>query len=162
MANRQTWTVTGIRQDGSLLLHGHGRHREIPADYASRFVELAYATTVHGAQGSTVSSAHVAIGEHTGAASAYVAMTRGRHTNVAHLVAANLDEAKRQWIEVFTRDRADLGPARARQRAVEDIDRYGANVPRRRPPRRPAVPRTRPPAPAYTPPGPTPDRGIGL
>ena len=45
-----------------------------------RFVELAYATTVHGAQGETVDSAHVALGDTTGAAAAYVAMTRGRHS----------------------------------------------------------------------------------
>lgn len=125
VANRQTWTVTGIGQDGSLLLHGLGRDREIPAGYASRFVELAYATTVHGAQGSTVRSAHVLLGEHAVAAAAYVAMTRGRHTNVAHLVAENREDAKRQWIEVFTRDRADLGPAHARRQAVDAIDRYG-------------------------------------
>ena len=78
VANRQTWTVTGIGDDGSLILHGHGRDREIPAEYATRFVELAYATTVHGAQGETVDRAHVAIGDTTGAAAAYVAMTRGR------------------------------------------------------------------------------------
>jgi ATP-dependent exoDNAse (exonuclease V) alpha subunit len=96
VANRQTWTVAGIRQDGSLLLHGHGRDRQIPADYATRFVELAYATTVHGAQGSTFPSAHVPIGDTTGAASAYVAMTRSRHTKVAHLVAESVDEARRR------------------------------------------------------------------
>ena len=125
VTNRQTWTVTGIGDDGSLVLSGRGRDREIPAEYARRFVELAYATTVHGAQGSTVSSAHVAIGDHTGAAAAYVAMTRGREANTAHLVAENLEDARRQWIEVFSRDRADLGPAHARRRAVDAIDRYG-------------------------------------
>ena len=117
MTNRQTWTVTGIGDDGSLVLSGRGRDREIPAEYARRFVELAYATTVHGAQGSTVSSAHVAIGDHTGAAAAYVAMTRGREANTAHLVAENLEDAREQWIEVFSRDRADLGPAHARRQA---------------------------------------------
>jgi conjugative relaxase-like TrwC/TraI family protein len=132
VTNRQTWTVTGIGKDGSLLLHGQGRDREIPADYATRFVELAYATTVHGAQGSTVTNAHVAIGEHTGAASAYVAMTRGRQTNVAHLVADNVDEARNQWIEIYSRDRADLGPAHARRQAIDAIDRYGPQ-PRHRP-----------------------------
>jgi len=131
VANRQTWTVARIGRDGSLLLHGRGRDREIPAAYATRFVELAYATTVHGAQGSTVTNAHVAIGEHTGAASAYVAMTRGRQTNVAHLVAENVEDARSQWIEIFSRDRADLGPAMARRQAREAIDRYG---PRRRQP----------------------------
>ncbi len=60
--------MTGIGKDGSLLLHGRGRDREVPAGCASRFVELAYATTVHGAQGETVESAHVLIGEHTGRA----------------------------------------------------------------------------------------------
>ncbi|MCM3662382.1 relaxase domain-containing protein [Georgenia satyanarayanai] len=131
VANRQTWTVARVGRDGSLLLHRRGRDREIPAVYATRFVELAYATTVHGAQGSTVTNAHVAIGEHTGAASAYVAMTRGRQTNVAHLVAENLDVARGQWIEIFSRARADLGPALARRQAREAIDRYG---PRRRQP----------------------------
>ena len=125
VANRQTWTVTGIGDDGSLLLHAHGRDREIPAEYATAFVELAYATTVHGAQGETVGSAHVLIGQHTGAASAYVAMTRGRHANTAHLVAESFEDAKRQWIDVFSRDRADLGPAHARRRVIDAIDRYG-------------------------------------
>ena len=82
------------------------------AEYARRFVELAYATTVHGAQGETVDRAHVAISETTGAAAAYVAMTRGRDANTAHLVADTVDEARRQWVETFARDRADLGERR--------------------------------------------------
>ena len=125
VANRQTWTVAGIGEDGSLILHGRGRDREVPAEYATRFVELAYATTVHGAQGETVDRAHVAIGETTGAAAAYVAMTRGRHGNTAHLVAESVDDARRQWVEVFARDRADLGPAHAKRQAIEAVDRYG-------------------------------------
>ena len=54
------------------------------------------------------------VGEHTGAASAYVGMTRGRERNVAHLVAESVDDARKQWFDVFGRDRADLGPAHAR------------------------------------------------
>jgi len=141
VANRQTWTVTGVGEDGSLLLRGQGRDREVPADYATRFVELAYATTVHGAQGETVDSAHLLIGEHTGAAAAYVAMTRGRESNTAHLVAESVDDAKQQWIDVFSRDRADLGPAHARRHAIDAIEVYGAQ------PRRP-VPQRRPSSPA--------------
>lgn len=125
VANRQTWTVARVENDGSLLLRGRGRDREIPADYAARFVELAYARTVHGAQGETVESAHVAIAESTGAAAAYVAMTRGRASNRAHLVAESVDDARQQWIDVFSRDRADLGPAHARRQAMNAIDRYG-------------------------------------
>jgi hypothetical protein len=132
VANRQTWTVTGIGHDGSLLLHSQGRDRKVPPEYASRFVELAYATTVHGAQGATVDAAHVLIGDTSGAASAYVAMTRGRKRNTAHLVAEDLDDARRQWVEVFGRDRADLGPAHARRQAIDAIDHYGTDG-RRRP-----------------------------
>jgi hypothetical protein len=138
-----TTTPTSIGVDGSLRLHDphrYGRDPEIPVDYATQFVELAYATTVHGAQGETVESAHVRIGEHTGAASAYVAMTRGRDVNTAHLVADTLQDAKRQWIDVFGRDRADLGPAHARRQALDGIDRYGPHVRRRPAPSRPPAP----------------------
>jgi exodeoxyribonuclease V alpha subunit len=143
VANRQTWTVTGIGEDGSLIIHGRGRDREVPSEYATRFVELAYATTVHGAQGDTVDHAHLAISDSTGAAAAYVAMTRGRHANTAHLVAETVEDARNQWIEVFSRDRSDLGPTHARRQAIDSIDRYGAQ-PRRRP--------APPPAPATPPP----------
>ena len=121
VANRQTWAVAGIGEDDSLILHGRGCDREVPAEYATRFVELAYATTIHGAQGETVDHAHVALGDTAGA----VAMTRGRHGNVAPLVAETLEDARKQWIAVFSRDRADLGPAHARRQAVDSIDRYG-------------------------------------
>ncbi|GCD91201.1 hypothetical protein NLS1_32070 [Nocardioides sp. LS1] len=130
VANRQTWTVTGIGEDGNLTLHGRRRNREIPAEYATRFIELAYATTVHGAQGETVDHAHVALADTTGAAAAYVAMTRGRHSNVAHLVAESVEDARKQWVAAFGRDRADLGPARARRQAIDAIDRYGPLAPR--------------------------------
>ena len=96
VANRQTWTVVGIGDDGSLIVHSPEvrRDRELPSSYVRELVELAYATTVHGAQGETVDHAHVAISETTGAAAAYVGMTRGRHTNIAHLVAESLEDAR--------------------------------------------------------------------
>jgi exodeoxyribonuclease V alpha subunit len=153
VANRQTWTVTGLGDHGSAILHGRGRDREVPAEYARRFVELAYATTVHGAQGETVDRAHVAISETTGAAAAYVAMTRGRHDNTAHLVADTVEDARRRWVETFARDRADLGPAHARRQAIEAVDRYGRQQ-RRRPAQEPAGEPRRP--------VPAPGGGIGL
>jgi exodeoxyribonuclease V alpha subunit len=128
VANRDTWTVTHIDAGGALLVHGRSGERVLPADYVREHVELAYATTAYGAQGETVDQAHFALAEKTGAASAYVAMTRGRHHNTAHLVAENLDEARQQWVDVFTRDRADLGPAQAATRALEDIERYGPQL----------------------------------
>ena len=153
VANRQTWTVTGIGDDGNLTLRGRGRDRDVPAEYAAKFVELAYATTVHGAQGDTVDRAHVAIGDTTGAAAAYVAMTRGRNGNTAHLVAESVDQARRQWVEVFARDRADLGPTHAKRQAIEAVDRYGSQQ-RRRPAQRPIE---EPPRPVHSS-----ARGIGL
>ena len=130
VANRDTWTVAGIGEDGSLLVTGRAGQRALPAEYVREHVELAFTTTAYGAQGETVDSAHFALGETTGAASAYVAMTRGRHHNIAHLVAESVDDARSQWVEVFSRDRADLGPRHAAQRAADDIDRYGPNAPR--------------------------------
>jgi hypothetical protein len=129
VANRQTWTVVGVGDDGSLTLQGTGlgrRHgRLVPPEYATTCVELAYVTTVHGAQGETVDRVHVALGDTTGAAAAYVAMTRGRNGNTAHLVADTVEDARRQWVEVFARDRADLGPAHAKRQAIDALDRYG-------------------------------------
>ena len=61
----------------------------------------------------------------TGAAAAYVAMTRGRNGNTAHLVADTVEDARSQWVEVFARDRADLGPTHAKRQAIEAVDRYG-------------------------------------
>ncbi len=124
--------MSGIGDAGSLSLRRRGRERQIPAEYAREFVELAYATTVHGAQGDTVDRAHVALSDTIGAAAAYVAMTRGRECNTAHIVAEDVEHARQQWIDVFGRDRADLGPTHARRLAVDAIDRYGSNA-RRQP-----------------------------
>ncbi|MEU0313071.1 MobF family relaxase [Nocardioides sp. NPDC006273] len=136
VANRDTWTVRRVAADGGLQLDGRSGAVKVPAEYVRDHVELAYATTVYGAQGETVDSAHVAIDPTTGAAAAYVAMTRGRELNIAHLVADDLAAARRQWIEVFSRDRADLGPTHAAERAAADIDTYGPQHPRpRRQPR---------------------------
>ncbi len=130
VANRETWTVLAC-DGGSLRVQGEAGKRVLPPDYVRAHVELAYATTAYGAQGSTVPVTHVLIGEHTGAASAYVGMTRGRERNVAHLVAESVEDARNQWVAVFGRDRADLGPTHARGAAAEAIDRYGPNAPKR-------------------------------
>lgn len=124
VANRDTWTVTAIRDDGTLRATGRRGAVDLPPHYAKRSVELAYASTVYGAQGDTTRAAHLSLGEHTGAASAYVAMTRGREANTAHLVAEDLDDARQQWVSTFARNRADLGPAHAARLAAEEADKY--------------------------------------
>ena len=125
VANRDTWTVTAVGADGRLAVRGRSGDRDLPVTYAREHVELAYATTVYGAQGETVDHAHLLISETTGAAAAYVGLTRGRQGNTAHLVAESAEDARQQWVEVFARDRADLGPAHAARVAADDIDRYG-------------------------------------
>jgi thymidine kinase len=125
VANRDTWTVTGVDRHGRLTVTSRDAgQRVLPADYVQRHVELVYATTAHGVQGDTVIAAHLVVGEHTGAASAYVGMTRGRTSNIAHLVAADVTQAREQWVEVFTRDRADLGPGHAAEQARREAVNY--------------------------------------
>jgi hypothetical protein len=141
VSNRDTWTITAVHPDGSLTVTpgvtpaaagtggvprgvtpgvtpGPGPARVLPAGYVREHVELAYASTAHGVQGDTVTAAHLVVGEHTGAASAYVGMTRGRHANTAHLIAADLADAREQWIAAFGRDNADLGPGQAGKAAA--------------------------------------------
>lgn len=160
VANRETWTVIAS-DNGTLTVHGEAGQRRLPSAYVQQHVELAYATTAYGAQGSTVPVSHVLIGDHTGAASAYVAMTRGRERNVAHLVAESVEDARKQWIDVFGRDRADLGPAHARGLAADAIDRYGPKA--KAPAIRPPAPVRRPePDVGYRPRAPMSGPGIGF
>ena len=62
--------------------------------------------------------------EHTSAGSASVAMTRGRHANDVHLVADTLDDARQQWVDAFSRGRADLGVEHARAAADHAVSQY--------------------------------------
>jgi len=129
VANRDTWTVTELLTDGGAVVAGSRGQRVLPAGYVRDHVELAYASTVYGAQGATTHTAHLLVGEHTGAAGAYVAMTRGREQNTAHLVAETPQAARDQWIEVFNRDRADLGPAHAARLAAQEAAFYATHRP---------------------------------
>ncbi len=124
VANRDVWTVTGVDRDGSVSVTGERGERVLPTDYVRQYVELGYASTVHGVQGDTATQGYLVVGEHTSAASAYVGMTRGREANTAHLIAENLDDAREQWVAVFARDRADLGPAHAAELAAGEAERY--------------------------------------
>jgi hypothetical protein len=46
-----------------------------------------------------------------------------------HLVAADIAEAREQWLAVFARDRADLGPAHAARLAAAEATRYAQRRP---------------------------------
>jgi exodeoxyribonuclease V alpha subunit len=124
VANRETWTVTAVSRDGGLHVRGPAGERSLPAAYVAVEVEVAYATTVHGAQGLTVDTAHLIVDEHTTAAAAYVGLTRGRQADIAYLVAADDAEARELWTVAFGRERADLGPAAARETVAREAASY--------------------------------------
>ncbi|AYY13851.1 TrwC relaxase [Actinobacteria bacterium YIM 96077] len=123
VANRQTWTIQHIADDGTVRVReaGNGRKRQhtvaLPAEYVNEHTHLAYAATAYGVQGATASESHTILTDALEAAAVYVGMTRGRNQNVLHVVAPNLDEARDQFVAAMQRDRADRGLADATKQA---------------------------------------------
>jgi hypothetical protein len=89
VANRDVWQLTAIDPTGALRLrHARdGRTAVVGAGYAAEHVELAYATTVHAAQGRTADTSHVVVTAGMDRELAYVGMTRGRAENHAWIVS---------------------------------------------------------------------------
>ena len=91
VVNGATWEVTHVRAGGLWVRSERRGQVFLPADYLKErndetgrpFVELAYASTVHSAQGLTVDRAVMVVGAHTQAELLYVGMTRGRQSNIA-------------------------------------------------------------------------------
>ncbi|MDP9454086.1 MAG: AAA family ATPase, partial [Actinomycetota bacterium] len=83
--NGDRWQVLARSGDDRLLvedLAGRGRV-EFPGDYVRDEVALAYAVTIHKAQGVTVDRSILLVDERTTAEGLYVGMTRGRSSNLA-------------------------------------------------------------------------------
>ncbi|MCJ1703464.1 MobF family relaxase [Rathayibacter sp. VKM Ac-2926] len=95
--NGNRWTVTEVRDDGSLTLRRAGQRWGgsvvIPADYAAEHVELGYAITSYRTQGVTVDTSHVLAEATTTRENFYVAMTRGAEVNHAYLAVDRPDDA---------------------------------------------------------------------
>lgn len=88
VTNGATFTITGHTPGGGLVVRAeHGTPVTLPADYVAKHVQLGYAVTAHRAQGSTLDTTHVAAAPGMTREAFYVAMTRGRHTNHAHVIA---------------------------------------------------------------------------
>ncbi len=82
--NRQLWTVTAINGDGWLTVaHDQRGSVQLPARYFARHVELGWAVTGYGSQGTTVDHGICVVEPASTRAGIYVAMTRGRNRNVA-------------------------------------------------------------------------------
>jgi hypothetical protein len=86
-----------------------GDERVLPASYVRQDLTLAYASTVHAAQGRTVDTAHAVLGPGQDAAAAYVALTRGRDRNTAHVVTREYGRDARPGEALAV----ELAPARA-------------------------------------------------
>ncbi|WP_347439615.1 MobF family relaxase, partial [Mesorhizobium sp. B2-6-6] len=115
--NRQSWIIRQIGATHTKIQDPAGGHRtlHVPNEYLTEHAHLGWAVTAHGAQGATVDQAHTLIDEHTDAAGAYVGLTRGRESNVAHFVADDLGQARAQYVAAMGRDGADHGLDAARR-----------------------------------------------
>ncbi|WP_248305762.1 MobF family relaxase [Agromyces sp. H66] len=126
VANRQVWVVRSVGDDGALwaterAAGNRPRSVRLPADYVAEHTHLAYAATAHGVQGTTVDESQTAISDAMSAAGVYVGMTRGRNFNRLHLVAADVDDAREQFVAATDRARADRGLAQATAAAHESL-----------------------------------------
>jgi hypothetical protein len=93
--NGSRWTVTGVREDGSVIIRPAGRRFGggivLPADYVAEHLDLGYAITAHRAQGVTTDTAHAVVTATTTRENFYVSMTRGAHSNHAYVTVDRED-----------------------------------------------------------------------
>ena len=117
VANRQSWTVSVVGEDGSLVVRGRERHVRLPAEYVASAVQLGYAATDYGNQGVTAARSATWVGPATSAGGLYVGASRARWENTLHVVAEGPEEARDVLAAALRRDRADRGLDAARARA---------------------------------------------
>ena len=95
--NGDRWRVTDVNDDGSVVVQRLGMRFGgsvvLPADYVAEHVDLGYAITAHRAQGMTVDTAHVVVTGSTTRENFYVAMTRGRESNIAYVALDRPDDS---------------------------------------------------------------------
>ena len=134
VANRQTWTVQRVEEDGTVWARDAASTRKhqhivsLPAEYVAEHAHLAYASTAYGTQGTTMSESHTLLSDALDASGVYVGMTRGRTSNQLHVVAADVNDAREQFALALERDRADRGlteATRAAHVAVGGLTRDG-------------------------------------
>jgi conjugative relaxase-like TrwC/TraI family protein len=119
--NRERWTVTDTNEHGEITvtrMDGHGTIT-LPADYVRQHLQLAYATTEHGAQGETADRSITLATNATTGRGLYVGMTRGRDENLALVVTDTPDISEAIGIleAAIAIDRADI-PATTHRRAL--------------------------------------------
>jgi conjugative relaxase-like TrwC/TraI family protein len=95
--NGDRWQVLGRGSDGSLLLASLDERGKVnlPGDYVRENVALAYAVTVHKAEGLTTDEAVLVVDKATTAEHLYVGLTRGRELNLACVACEPPDDGHR-------------------------------------------------------------------
>ncbi len=141
--NGDHWLVTATNEDGSMAvrrLRGSGEV-VLPAGYVAHHVELAYATTAHRAQGTTVDTAHALVSPTTTREVLYVAATRGRTSNrlyvdtrydpdpaTSHDQLAELPTAREVLGRVLANEGAELSAHEFRRRAWDHAEDFATLV----------------------------------
>ena len=91
LKNGDRWVVRTVDPDGGLLVtpatrrEGGSDTAVLPARYVQEHVQLGYAGTIHGAQGSTVDTTHTVLTGTESRQGLYVALSRGRLENHVYL-----------------------------------------------------------------------------
>lgn len=127
--NRERWTIADSNDNGEITVTRLDEHGTItlPADYVRQHVQLAYATTEHGAQGDTADRSITLATTATTGRGLYVGMTRGRDENYALVVTDTPDIAEAISIleAAIGIDRADIPATTHRRLLAETVPRSG-------------------------------------
>ena len=147
--NGDRYTIIGPHPLGGInVTTRHGHTAPIPARYiADGHLDVAYASTIHSAQGATVDETHTLATPTMGADALYVAMTRGRHTNHIHHHPPTFEPdqqhgplhqptepwtARQAFIDICHNDRNSIDTAIDRRRQLRHLNLDPAEHDRRR------------------------------
>lgn len=121
--NRAIWRVARIGAAALELqrVDDAADIRVVSRDYAADYVQLAYATTVHGIQGETTDTSLVGPG--VDASGLYVGLTRGRRHNEIIVVAHSDDAARDEIANEMMRGLPEPDLADAASAANQDLRR---------------------------------------
>ena len=137
--NGNRWEVLEVDPDNNRLAARRiGDHAiaVFSGEYLRKHVHLGYVLTVHAAQGATADTTHALLGVQSRLANrrtAYVAMTRGRHTNTVYLYGQPTGERDHEHapttdIDTHTRVRGTTAQAATALRTILGRDRDAATI----------------------------------